>query len=418
MRLSWASTKYGGPSVSSSVRQTTLRSWRLYVGGDQASANLCAEPRGWRPGAVSRSPCPCHFPLRSLASPHSNRWWSGPCPWSSASPATEVSPASVPRVPLTAHRTAPIPRCIPSPPLPQTNSWSRAGSSGAGAPASLSWRRPRPGKYSKRLPSTFTTTLCVQLPFQARPCRLLLRSCLTDPRPQQAKRDATLARSLQKDELAGVMDISDTFLAELRLNAEFNSILARGGGWGHALRETAQAVNARLMRSRPPFARDQPARVQAAQRQRRHVPSLFKIDRQTYVPGRGSFCSEPGAFAAVQGLSTHSLHFFTSRWTQAAAAVQERAQAARKARERGGGGAAAVAGRLGQRRRRDVGLRPREQPRRAAAIQLWPWTSTGRRPRCLCCQWRRVSNQLASEPGSVSFPRLAHSGQAIYKWHV
>lgn len=47
--------------------------------------------------------------------------------------------------------------------------------------------------------------------------------------PIQAKRDAALARSLQKDELSSIMDISDDFLAELRLNMEFNRILAKGG---------------------------------------------------------------------------------------------------------------------------------------------------------------------------------------------
>ncbi|EDQ92680.1 uncharacterized protein MONBRDRAFT_22566 [Monosiga brevicollis MX1] len=39
-------------------------------------------------------------------------------------------------------------------------------------------------------------------------------------------RDEDIARALQKEELAGVMDLSDAFLRELRINDEFNRILA------------------------------------------------------------------------------------------------------------------------------------------------------------------------------------------------
>ena len=44
----------------------------------------------------------------------------------------------------------------------------------------------------------------------------------------QEKRDASIARNLQRQEMAGVIDISDAFLQELRLNEEFNKILAKG----------------------------------------------------------------------------------------------------------------------------------------------------------------------------------------------
>ena len=43
------------------------------------------------------------------------------------------------------------------------------------------------------------------------------------------RRDSSLARDVQKTELADVLaDINDAFLVELRLNEEFTRILARG----------------------------------------------------------------------------------------------------------------------------------------------------------------------------------------------